>query len=140
MLFRSGKDKTTSLTTFRDYAHSFAQSHPGPIVMFNLLSFLPNQLPQYLKYVSGFLSDMSPRYGPDPLVHGMGTVTDWSSQAEETNQKGMWEGVGIIWYPSLLHFAKMLDDDEYAELDRAYKFGVLKDNALMCCTSIILNE
>jgi len=115
-------------------------ARPGPVAMLNLLSYLPGQRPRYLQYMAAFQDTIGPKYGGQPLLLGLG-VSDWSSrQAEkvEGHDDGQWEDVGLIWYPSVWHFGKMLDDPVYAELDRKYKGGVLKDNPIICCSELDL--
>jgi hypothetical protein len=73
-------------------------------------------------------------------------VTDWSSRAAEgvevadpkAGGSGVWEDVALVWYPSLWHFAKLLDDPDYAVADRTFKQGVLRDNPILCCTEVVL--
>ncbi|ETS74862.1 hypothetical protein PFICI_13346 [Pestalotiopsis fici W106-1] len=130
-----GKDKSASLMDLKTFVESHVLENPGPIFMFNLLSFFPNQQAQYLNYVSAFVQEIGPKYGARPVIYGFG-VSGWTSRPEDAADPGVWENVAVIGYPSLLHFAKMLDDARYAELDRAYKGGVVRDNPLICCTTV----
>ena len=71
-------------------------------------------------------------------------VQEWSSRKDEGSAvadpekggSGVWEDVGLVWYPSIWHFAGMLADEEYAEADRKWKRGVLADNPILCCEEI----
>jgi len=44
----------------------------------------------------------------------------------------------LVWYPSIWHFGKLLDDLDYAEADRKFKVGVVLDNPILCCTEVVL--
>lgn len=73
-------------------------------------------------------------------------VTDWSSRASEgakvadpqAGGSGVWEDVALVWYPSLWHFAKLLDDPDYADADRKFKVGAVRDNPILCCRAVEL--
>ncbi|KAI8624915.1 hypothetical protein F5Y19DRAFT_490123 [Xylariaceae sp. FL1651] len=113
--------------------------HTGPVVMFNLLSFLPNQRSVYFEgYGAGFTQILEPLFGGSPIQFGL-EVTEWSSRAQEVDQEGSWEDFALIWYPSLWHFSKMISSLEYATLDRQFKPSV-RDNPLICCTEIDLES
>ena len=106
--------------------------------MFNLLSYQPDQRENYFKYVAAFNESVGSKYGGEALFLGLG-VEDWSCRAEETGEdEGNWEDTALIHYPSIWHFAKMLDDDAYIDADRRYKKGVLRDNPILCCTEVKL--
>jgi hypothetical protein len=124
---------STARIDLKSFTRSFGTSNPGPIAMFNLLSFVPGKKQEYFNYVAGF-GDIS--YGGEPLVFGFDVKT-WTSRAEDM-AAGVWNGAALVWYPSIWNFAKMLDDPRYAELDRRYKHGVIVDNPLICCTRVEL--
>ncbi|KAF7540591.1 hypothetical protein G7054_g1225 [Neopestalotiopsis clavispora] len=130
-----GKDKSASLVDLKTFVESYVVQEPGPVFMFNLLSFFPDQKAQYMKYVSAFIEDIGLKYGAQPVIYGF-DASEWTSKLEDAADPGGWENVAVVGYPSLLHFAKMLDDARYAELDRAYKGGVVRDNPLICCTTV----
>ncbi|KAH8651407.1 hypothetical protein BX600DRAFT_473516 [Xylariales sp. PMI_506] len=116
----------------KSFARTFGTVHSGPVAMFNLLSFFPGKVEEYMKYVAAF-GDIS--YGGEPLAFGLGVQT-WSS--EKSDSIVAWHGVGLIWYPSIWNFAKMLADPRYASLDRQFKRGVILDNPVLCCVKIEL--
>lgn len=133
-----GAAQSTDGKTVRDFVREFGTAHPGPVIMFNLLSYLPEGRPIYLGgYIGGFMKEIGPMYGGEALQFASG-ATAWSSQADEQSQDGVWEDAALVWYPSLWHFAKMVDDPVYIDLDRKFKPVSLRDNPLACCTEIEL--
>ncbi|KAL2839492.1 hypothetical protein BJY01DRAFT_219218 [Aspergillus pseudoustus] len=133
-----GSHKNVDGVTVKDFARDFGSSHQGPVVVLNLLSYAPGQRLAYLEgYVSGFGRTVGPRYGSAAICFAPG-VSSWSSRAEENCQglHASWEDVALVWYPSIWHFVKMLDDPDYARLDREFKTGLLEDNPLLCCTEV----
>lgn len=129
----------------KDFVKKFGSEHTGPISMFGLLAYNPGKRPVYFQYVAAFQELVGSKYGGNLQVPGLG-VTEWSSrgdekaltakEAEAAGKVAGWEDAALVWYPSIWHFAKMLDDEEYAKIDRAYKHGVLQDNPLFCCTEV----
>jgi hypothetical protein len=115
----------------RSFVRTFGSTHSGPIAMFNLLSIIPGQLEQYFKYISAF-GEVS--YGGEPLIFGF-EIETWTSKADSASD---WDGAALVWYPSIWNFAKMLDDPRYADLDRKYKIGVIRDNPVLCCVKVEL--
>ena len=131
-----------SLQTF---TASFGKTHTGPLAMLNLLAYLPGQRAQYFKYIANFGPAVGGKYGSEAMLLGTG-VQEWSSRKEEglgiaepeKGGSGVWEDVGLVWYPSIWHFAGMLADEGYAEADRKWKRGVIADNPILCCEEIEL--
>jgi hypothetical protein len=133
-----GVPKSETGGSIKDFVKDFGAKHPGPVVMFNLLSYLPGGRSIYFDgYVGGFIKTLGPLYGGEALQFGWG-VSEWSSQAQELGQEGRWEDLALVWYPSIWHFAKMIDDDDYVKLDREFKPISLRDNTLACCTEVEL--
>jgi hypothetical protein len=126
-------ESTPTSIGLKDFVRSFGTSHPGQVVMFNLLSFVPGREQEYMKYVAAF-GEIA--YGGEALLWGF-DVKNWTSKAQDS-PSGAWNGAAIVWYPSVWNFAKMLDDPRYAEMDRKYKQGVIVDNPLICCTPVDL--
>lgn len=130
-----GKDKPVML---KDFIAPFAMSHPGPVAMFNLLSYTPNGgREKYFGYVQAFQASAGIKYGGEALFLGR-DVTDWSSQTTDLAEQGGegWVDCALVWYPSLWHFGKMLDDPGYAQADREFKQGAIRDNPLLCCVEV----
>lgn len=118
----------------KDFIATFGTKHTGSVAMFNLLAYMPNGgREQYFKYIEAFSASIGIKYGGEPLFLGA-EVTDWSSKASEAEKE--WVDCALVWYPSLWHFGKMLDDPEYAQVDREFKQGAIRDNPLICCTEV----
>ena len=143
-----GEDKTPeNAQTLKDFARSFGKTHTGPVAMLNLPAYLPGRRASYFEYIAKFGDAVGVRYGGQAMLLGTG-VAEWSSRVDEGAEIAgpenggteVWEDVGLVWYPSMWHFAKMLDDEEHARLDREHKRGVLRDNPILCCTEVRLND
>lgn len=130
-----GASKASEPTDLKQFTRALGSKHPGPVNMFNLLSFMPGQMGRYMQYVEAFQASVGIRYGGQAYFLPSGPP-DWSSRAEEGGQEGGWELAAVIWYPSIWHFSKMLDDPDYADVDRRFKQGALRDNPLICCTEV----
>ena len=121
--------------TLKEFTLHYGIQNTGPVVMLNLLSFLPGQRSAYFEgYAGGFTESLEPLFGGSAIQFGSET-SEWSSGAEETDQEGGWEDFALVWYPSLWHFSSMINSPEYANLDRQFK-PLVRDNPLLCCTAI----
>jgi hypothetical protein len=121
--------------TLKEFTLHWGIQNTGPVVMLNLLSFLPGQRSVYFEgYAGGFTEILEPLFGGSPIQFGLET-SEWSSRAEEAGQESGWEDFALVWYPSLWHFSSMINSPEYASLDRRFKPSV-RDNPLLCCTAI----
>lgn len=140
-----GASETSPPTDLKTFIRTFGTTHQGPVSMFNLLAYHPGQRSRYFQYIAAFTESVGSRYGGQPQFIGFGGV-DWSSrEAEgakvadpEAGGSGVWEDTALVWYPSIWHFGKMLDDPDYAAVDRRFKQGALMDNPLICCTEVDL--
>jgi len=140
-----GSSKQSLPTDLKAFISSFGASHTGPVNMFNIVACQPGQRMRFFGYIAAFTESIGSRYGGEAQFLGNG-VTDWSSRkaegAEVADPKaggsGVWEDVALVWYPSLWHFGKLLDDPDYADADRKYKVGVIHDNPILCCTEVVL--
>lgn len=118
------------------FARDFGTRHAGPMAMFNLLAYTPaGGREKYFGYIQAFQASTGIKYGGEPLFHGAG-VTAWTSGTGGQGDGAGWDDCALVWYPSLWHFSKMLDDPGYAAADREFKTGSLRDNPLICCTEI----
>jgi hypothetical protein len=131
----SCKDSGAKPIGLKEFTRTFGTKHTGPINMFNLLSFMPDQMSRYMQYVAAFQASVGIKYGGQPSFVPS-EAPDWSSRSEEERQVGGWDTAALIWYPSIWHFSKMLDDPGYADADRKYKQGALRDNPIICCTEV----
>ncbi|KAI0432778.1 hypothetical protein F5Y09DRAFT_300893 [Xylaria sp. FL1042] len=128
-----GSEVGSDRITIKDFIRRLSETHSGPISVLNLLSYQPGQKQKFFEgYIGGFNNILSPIYGGGALC--LGTDPTLSSH-EPQDEAFKWEDVALVWYPSIWHFGKMLDDPEYARLDRAFK-PALRNNPLLCCTEI----
>ncbi len=135
----SKKESSSKPVILQNWVAEFGSRHPGPVDMFNLLSYLPDGRPQYFQFVAAFMESVGSKYGGEPVFLGAGGIDGWSSKANEKPEAGAeWADTALIHYPSIWHFAKMLDDPAYADVDRKFKQGAIRDNPLICCTEIDL--
>jgi hypothetical protein len=140
-----GSSKQTKPTDLKSFISAFGTSHTGPISMFNILAYQPGQRMRYFGYIAAFTGSIGSRYGGDPQFFGKGVI-DWSSRETEGREvadpkaggSAVWEDTALVWYPSIWHFGKMLDDPDYAEADRKFKIDVVHDNPILCCTEVVL--
>lgn len=140
-----GSSKQSPSRDLKSFISSFGQAHTGPVSMFNIIACQPGQRSRFYGYVSYFGETIGSRYGGEAQFLGAG-VTDWSSRKAEkadvadpkAGGSAVWEDVALVWYPSVWHFGKMLDDPDYAEADRKFKVGVIHDNPILCCTEVVL--
>lgn len=47
-----------------------------------------------------------------------------------------WDEALLVHYPSLYHFAAMVGDDEYLEINKMHRLGALRDTAILCVMEI----
>lgn len=140
-----GTSKQDPPQDLKSFISSFGQTHTGPVSMFNIIACNPGQRSRYFDYIAAFRESVGSRYGGGAQFFGPG-VTDWSSRVAEgaevadpqANGSGVWEDAALVWYPSIWHFGKLLDDPDYAEADRKFKVGVVRDNPILCCTEVVL--
>jgi hypothetical protein len=140
-----GNSKQSKPTGLKSFISAFGTSHPGPVSMFNILAYQPGQRTRYFGYIAAFSESIGSRYGGEPQFFGKGVV-DWSSREAEGREvadpkaggSAVWEDTALVWYPSIWHFGKMLDDPDYAEADRKFKIDVIHDNPILCCTEVVL--
>lgn len=140
-----GSSKQSLPTDLKTFISSFGASYTGPVNMFNIVACQPGQRMRFFGYIAAFTESIGSRYGGEAQFLGNG-VTDWFSRKAEGAEiadpkaggSGVWEDVALVWYPSLWHFGKLLDDPDYADADRKYKVGVIHDNPILCCTEVVL--
>jgi hypothetical protein len=140
-----GSSKQSPSKDLKSFISTFGQSHTGPVSMFNIIACQPGQRTRFYGYVAYFGETIGSRYGGEAQFLGA-DVTDWSSRqaegaevaAPKADGSAVWEDVALVWYPSIWHFGKMLDDPDYAMADRKFKVGTIHDNPILCCTEVVL--
>lgn len=140
-----GSSKQSPPIDLKTFISKFGTAHTGPVGMFNIIACQPGQRSRFYGYVAAFSESIGSRYGGEAQYLGAG-VTDWSSRKAEGAEtadpnaggSAVWEDIALVWYPSIWHFGKLLDDPDYAEADRKFKVGVIHDNPILCCTEVVL--
>ena len=124
-------------TSLQKWTGTFGSQHTGPVCMLNLLAYVPGGRERYAQYREAFAASVGSKYGGSAMFLGI-EVTDWSSKGsnEEAKEENLWKDAALVGYPSIWHFAKMLDDPGYADADRKFKQGSLRDNPILCCTEV----
>lgn len=115
----------------RSWFRSFAPTSDGrrAVTMLNWLAFNPGGRERYMGgYVPAFAAGPGKSAGITAKLIG----------AVDAEKHGGWEAVGIVHYPSITHFEEMLDSESYKDVDREYKFGVLKDTAILCVSEFVV--
>lgn len=91
----------------------------GPVVMLNLLRFLPGGAEKYMQYIDRFSSSgINERYGVRLIYCGIGHPSLAAAEG------GDWDMVALVSYPSRQHFVDMINDPAYQ------KFKHLRDDAV----------
>lgn len=85
-----------------------AEDPSGPVVMLNLLRFVPGGAAQYMQYIERFgSSGLNERYGVSIIYLGTGHA---SLVTPETCD---WDMVALVSYPSRQSFVDMVNDPDY---------------------------
>lgn len=85
----------------------------------------------YAAYIEAFKAGFGSKRGG--AVKMLGTTTD-SDMA-----KGEWEEVMLAQYSSLQHFADMMADAEYQEINKRLRLPALRDTCILMMTEIELD-
>jgi hypothetical protein len=106
--------------------------------MLNLLSFVPGEKEEYLKYGSAFAKSIGSRHGGNAKIVGNVIST---SDADKSREKGKeegegWDEIAIAHYPSLRHFAAMAGSKDYQDVNKKYRVGALRDTFILCTMEI----
>jgi uncharacterized protein (DUF1330 family) len=90
---------------------SLLQEDPGgPVVMLNLLRFLPDGRASYEAYARHLEETFLPRYGGRVLYAGDGSTVLVAEEGQS------WDVVLLIEYPSRQAFSDMVADPQYQEV------------------------
>ena len=108
---------------------------PGPVVMVNLLRFLPRSKDgdgsgwdAYLRYSRGVM----------PLITGCGGTVLWAGNGEglafgDASRHARWDYVVLVRYPSRAAFLAMVRSDTYAAANTHRENGV-EDHVILATT------
>jgi len=95
-----------------DLRRLLADDPGGPVVMLNLLRFLPDGRASYDAYLRQLNETFLPRYGGEVLYAGDGSTV----LAAEPGQQ--WDAVLLVRYPSRQAFSQMVADPDYQQVTR----------------------
>ncbi len=92
---------------------NFVAADPNsPVVMLNLLRFVPDGAAKYLQYIERFSSSgVKDRYGVSVVYGGVGHPSLVAAEG------GDWDMVALISYPSRQTFVDMVNDPDYQEFE-----------------------
>ena len=89
-----------------------ADDPSGPVVMLNLMRFVPDGAAKYMQYIERFSSSgVNERYGVKILYGGTGHTSLVSADG------GDWDMVALVSYPTRQHFVDMVNDPDYLEFE-----------------------
>lgn len=84
----------------------------GPVVMLNLLRFVPDGAARYMQYIDRFsTSGLNERYGVSIIYAGTGHPSLVAAEG------GDWDMLALVSYPSRRSFVDMVNDPEYQEFE-----------------------
>jgi uncharacterized protein (DUF1330 family) len=84
----------------------------GPVVMLNLMRFVPGGASKYTEYMTRFTtSGVSERYGVTIVYGGTGHASLVAPDGDD------WDMVALVRYPSRRHFVDMVNDPDYQEFE-----------------------
>lgn len=95
-----------------DLAHFVAADPDAPVVMLNLMRFVPGGAAKYMQYIERFSSSgISERYGVTIVYGGNGHTSLVAAEG------GDWDMVALVSYPSRRHFVDMVNDPDYQQFE-----------------------
>lgn len=84
----------------------------GPVVMLNLIRFVPDGAAKYMQYIESFTSSgVNERYGVTIVYGGTGHPSLVAADG------GDWDMVALVSYPSRRHFVDMINDPDYQKFE-----------------------
>lgn len=91
----------------------FVDADPdGPVVMLNLLQFVPEGTARYLQYIERFTtSGLNERYGVTIIYAGVGHPSLVATEL------GDWDMVLLVSYPTRQCFVDMVNDPDYVAFE-----------------------
>ncbi|KAG8158673.1 hypothetical protein KVR01_011795 [Diaporthe batatas] len=124
----------------RDWIRGFVagggEEARGAVSMLNLLSFRPGRKGSYLEYGRAFASSVGASHGGDAKIVGGVTHTNGSPRGQNARDGEGWDEIALAHYPSTLHFAAMLSDPRYQEVNHKYRLPALRDTAILMTSEV----
>jgi len=101
-----------SILEASDLDRFVAADPDGPVVMLNLMRFVPGGAATYMQYIERFRSSgINERYGVTIVYGGTGHPSLVAAEG------GDWDMVALFSYPSRRHFVDMVNDPDYQEFE-----------------------
>lgn len=95
-----------------DLQRFVAEDPDGPVVMLNLVRFVPGGAEKYMQYIKEFSSSgVDKRYGVTIVYGGTGHTSLVAAEG------GDWDMVLLVSYPSRRAFVEMVNDPDYREFE-----------------------
>ncbi|KAF1972264.1 hypothetical protein BU23DRAFT_165061 [Bimuria novae-zelandiae CBS 107.79] len=136
---RSAQDLELS-GELKDWIRSFTSGDGpearGAVSMFNLLSFKEGMKESYLEYGKAFASSIGKDHGGDAKIVGGVVHVNGTPREEGGNDGEGWDEVALAHYPSILHFAEMLADEGYQEINKRWRVPALRDTAILMTSEV----
>lgn len=122
----------------RAFTNSGSKQATGAVSMFNLLSFQPGKKASYLEYGKAFAASIGSSHGGNAKIVGGVTHVNGSPREEEKEAgDGLgWDEIALAHYPSIVHFAEMLSDPKYQEVNHKYRLPALNDTAILMTSEV----
>ncbi|CAN5574232.1 DUF1330 domain-containing protein [soil metagenome] len=93
----------------------------APVVMMNLLRFVPGGAAKYQEYADEFSRNgIDERYGLEIAYVGVGGVPLVAESGQE------WDMVVLVRYPSRRHFVEMVNDPDYQRFEHLRRSALVE--------------
>lgn len=94
----------------------------------------------YLEYGKAFAASIGSSHGGNAKIVGGVTNVNGAARAKDAQDGAGWDEIALAHYPSILHFADMLKDENYQEVNHKYRVPSLKDTAILMTSEVGLEE
>lgn len=123
-----------------DFYSSGSPEGKGAVSMFNLLSFNPTKKSSYLQYGKAFATSIGVKHGGNAKIVGGVTSVNGRQRDESGGDGSGWDEIALAHYPSIMHFADMLVDKEYQEVNQKHRVPSLRDTAILMTSEVGVRE
>ncbi|KAF2446506.1 hypothetical protein P171DRAFT_512281 [Karstenula rhodostoma CBS 690.94] len=131
-------------TDLKDWIRTFSTNGSpeakGAVSMFNLLSFRAGKKASYLEYGKAFASSIGASHGGTAKIVGGVTHVEGVPRADGVEDGEGWDEVALAHYPSILHFAEMLGDENYQRVNREFRVPALRDTCILMTSEVGVEE
>ncbi|KAF9733595.1 hypothetical protein PMIN04_002754 [Paraphaeosphaeria minitans] len=124
----------------REVSSSGSKKATGAVSMFNLLSFRPGKKASYLEYGKAFATSIGSSHGGNAKIVGGVTHVDGVPRGKDVGDGEGWDEVALAHYPSILHFAEMLGDAKYQDVNHEFRMPSLRDTAILMTSEVGIED